>query len=50
MKDRIFTQDEIQELLEDVQNLVSDLGWDYDRMSDSGREVWRELCTKLNIE
>lgn len=50
MKGRIFTQDEIQDLLEDVQHLVSDLGFDYARLSNSGREVYDELCDKLNID
>ena len=50
MKNRIFTQDEIQDLLEDVQNLIDDLGFDYDRLSQSGKQTYDELCNKLNID
>lgn len=50
MKDKIYTQDEIQELLEDVRVLVSDLGFDYDRMSRSGKDIYDELCEKIGID
>ena len=50
MKNRIFTQDEIQDLLEDVQNLIDDLSFDYDRLSQSGKQTYDELHNKLNIE
>lgn len=46
----IVTQDEIQKLLYDVQQLVTDLGWDYERMSRSGKDTYDELCEKLGIE
>jgi len=46
----IFTQDEIQDLLRDVQTLVTDLGWDYERMSRGGKDTYDELCEKLGIE
>ena len=49
MKNRIFTQDEIQDLLEDVQNLIGDLSFDYDRLSQSGKQTYNELCNKLNL-
>lgn len=36
--------------LEKIQNLVNDLGWDYDRMSSSGQETYDELCKVLGLE
>jgi hypothetical protein len=36
--------------LKRIQTFVSDLGWDYDRMSQSGKEVYEKLCNELNIE
>jgi hypothetical protein len=36
--------------LKRIQASVSDLGWDYDRMSQSGKEVYEKLCNELNIE
>jgi len=50
MEEGIYTQDTIQELLEDVRVLVTDLGWDYERMSQSGKGIYNELCDKLGIE
>ena len=29
--------------------LVADLGWDYDRMSSSGRKTYDKLCNLLGI-
>ncbi len=34
----------------DIKDLVIDLGWDYDRMSQSGQEVYDKLCDILEIE
>lgn len=34
----------------DIKDLVIDLGWDYDRMSQSGQEVYEQLCRILEIE
>ena len=50
MDEKIYTQDEIQELLEDVRVLVSDLGWDYERLTQGGQGIYNELCHKLGIE
>jgi hypothetical protein len=36
--------------LQRIQTLVFDLGWDYQRMSQSGQGVYNELCNELNIE
>ena len=29
--------------------LIDDLGWDYQRMSSSGRETYDEICHLLNM-
>ena len=50
MKDRIYTKDEIEELLKEITLLVSDLGFDYDRMSLSGKNIYDELCELLDID
>lgn len=39
-----------KKLIEELKNLVYDLGWDYERMSQSGQGVYNELCDKLGIE
>lgn len=33
-----------------LKNLVYDLGWDYERLSQSGKGVYNELCDLLGIE
>lgn len=50
MENRLFTQNKIQDLLKDIRVLVSDLGWDYERMSRSGKDTYDEICEKLNID
>lgn len=50
VKEKIYTQDEIQDLLKDIIPLVSDLGWDYERMSRGGKDIYDELCNKLSID
>ena len=37
-------------LLEQLKELIVDLGWEYDRMSSSGKESYDEICEKLNIQ
>ena len=32
-----------------LKTLIDDLGWDYQRMSRSGREVYDEICHLLNM-
>jgi hypothetical protein len=34
----------------DIKDLVNDLGWDYDRMSQGGQEVYEKLCEILEID
>lgn len=36
--------------IRDVRDLVSELGWDYQRMSQSGQSVYDKLCEILEIE
>ena len=33
----------------DFLDLLGDLGWDYQRMSKSGRETYDEICHLLNM-
>lgn len=49
-KDKIYTQDEIQDLLTAITHLVDDLNWDYDRLSKGGKEVLDNLSELLGIE
>ncbi len=44
------TQEELQKVLETIQDLVHDLGFDYERMSRSGKEIYDELCEILSID
>ena len=37
-------------MIGDIKDLVRDLGWDYDRMSSSGKETYDKLCEILEIE
>jgi hypothetical protein len=46
METKVITQ----EMLETLQHLVYDLGFDYERMSRSGKEIYDELCEVLNID
>ena len=39
-----------QEKIDKLIKLVGDLGWDYDRMSSSGQQVYNELCDLLGIQ
>ena len=48
--DKIYTQDEIQDLLTAIIHLVDDLNWEYDRMSSSGKETLDKLHDLLGIE
>ena len=37
-------------LMEKIRDLVEDLGWEYQRMSTSGKITYRELCLTLGWE
>ena len=41
--ERIYTQDEVNNILSAIEDFVNDLGWDYDRMSQSGQEIYNQL-------
>ena len=46
METKVITQ----EMLETIQGLVHDLGFDYHRLSTSGKEIYDELCEVLSID
>ena len=37
-------------MIADIKDLVIDLGWDYQRMSQSGQETYEKLCELFNEE
>ena len=37
-------------LMEEIENLVKDLGYEYSKMSLSGKITYRELCLTLGCE
>ena len=37
------------ELLEKLSELIEDLGFDYDRMSQSGQQTYTEICSILAL-
>ena len=41
--EKIYAQDEIKDLIDSIEELVGDLGWDYDRLSQSGKETYDKL-------
>ena len=41
--EKIYAQDEINDLIDSIEELVGELGWDYDRMSSSGQETYDKL-------
>ena len=49
-ENKVFTQDEIQDLLEELQTLMFHLGEDYERLTRSGKDTYDDLCMVLKIE
>jgi hypothetical protein len=51
---RRFTEKRITDMTNEKKQklikLIGDLGWDYDRMSSSGQQVYNELCDLLGIQ
>lgn len=47
---KVVTKKQAETLIAEIQDLVIDLGWDFDRMSSCGQDTYTKLCTKLNIE
>jgi hypothetical protein len=41
--EKIYNQNEISDLINEIEVLIGDLGWDYDRMSQSGQETYDKL-------
>ena len=39
----------VNDLGDKLTTLIDDLGWDYQRMSSSGREIYDEICHLLNM-
>ena len=33
--------------MEEIKDLVDDLGWDYQLLTEGGKETYRKLCNKL---
>ena len=50
MKTETITKKVTQEEFDQIINKVLDLGWDYDRMSSSGQQVYDEILTILGIK
>jgi len=45
--EKIFTQDEVKDILKEIIDMVDDLGWEHQRMSTSGQETYDKLCDYL---
>ena len=41
--EKVYNQNEIKDLIDSIEELVGDLGWDYDRLSQSGKETYDKL-------
>ena len=41
--EKVYNQNEINDLIDSIEELVGDLGWDYDRLSQSGKETYDKL-------
>ena len=45
--EKIFTQDEVKDILREITDMVDDLGWEHQRMSTSGQETYDKLWDYL---
>jgi len=45
--EKIFTQDEVKDILREIIDMVGDLGWEEQRMSSSGQETYERLVNYL---
>ena len=45
--EKVYNQNEIKDLIDSIEELVGDLGWDYERMSSSGQETYDKLVKYL---
>lgn len=39
-----------EKMFDRLRDQISDLGWELDRMSSSGVEIFKKICRTLNIE
>ena len=46
--EKIFTQDEVKDILDEINSMVDDLEFDYQRMSQSGKEIYNNLRNYLD--
>jgi len=46
--EKIFTQDEVKDMLGTIIDMVDDLGWEEQRMSTSGQETYERLVNYLD--
>jgi len=46
--EKIFTQDEVKDMLDTIIDMVDDLGWEEQRMSTSGQETYERLVNYLD--
>ena len=46
--EKIFTQDEVKDILQEINSMVDDLAWDIDKMSQSGRKTYTNLTNYLD--
>ena len=45
--EKIFTQYEVNDMLDTIVDMVDDLGWEHQRMSTSGQETYDKLWEYL---
>lgn len=36
-------------VIEKLAELIADLGWDYDRLSVSGKQTYNEICSLMSM-
>ena len=46
--EKIFTQDEVNDILTEIKGMVDDLGWDEQRMSQSGKMTYNNLVNYID--
>ena len=46
--EKIFSQDEVKDILNEINHMVDDLGWDRQRMSSSGKHTYDKLIEFLD--
>ena len=46
--EKIFTQDEVNDILTEIKDMVDDLGWDEQRMSQSGKMTYNNLVNYIH--